>query len=172
MRALHKGLLLGALQLALVMSLGAKLLIDRARLPRAWVHVVPFDPELPLRGRYVRLALEVPTLQMTGETTSPHVSPGRRFGQARLLLQDGQLVAAPAEPGTGLPVELRRSGDVSTARLAEPVLFFIPEHVPDPSRRGPDEELWVEVTVPKKGIPRPIRLGVKKAGVITPLGLN
>ena len=51
MRALHKGLLLGALQLALVMSLGAKLLIDRARLPRAWVHVVPFDPDLPLRGR-------------------------------------------------------------------------------------------------------------------------
>src|SRR2546426_5931075 len=74
------------------MSLGAKLLIDRARLPRAWVHVVPFDPDLPLRGRYVRLALEVPTVQMTGETTSPHVSPGRRFGQAKLLLQDGQLV--------------------------------------------------------------------------------
>src|SRR3989442_7051435 len=108
------------------MSLGAKLLIDRARLPRAWVHVVPFDPELPLRGRYVRLALEVPTLQMTGETTSPHVSPGRRFGQARLLLQDGQLVAAPAEPGTGLPVELTRSGDVSTARLPQPVLFVMP----------------------------------------------
>jgi hypothetical protein len=57
------------------------------------------------------------------------------------------------------------------ARLQEPVAYFIPEHVPDPSRRAAGEELWVEVTVPKKGPPRPIRLGVKKAGTLTPLDL-
>jgi hypothetical protein len=44
--------------------------------------------------------------------------------------------------------------------------------VKDPSRREPDEELWVEVTVPARGAPRPIRLGVKKNGVVTPLELN
>jgi hypothetical protein len=53
--------------------------------------------------------------------------------------------------------------------LVEQAPFFIAEHVPDPSRRGPGEELWVEVSVPAKGIPRPIRLGVRKDGVLTPL---
>jgi hypothetical protein len=51
----------------------------------------------------------------------------------------------------------------------EPLVYFIPEHAPDPSRRAADEELWVEVTLPKKGPLRPIRLGVKKGGVLTPL---
>jgi len=54
--------------------------------------------------------------------------------------------------------------------LAAPLAFFITEHIPDPSRRPPGEELWVEVTIPKKGPPRPIRIGIKKAdGPIVPL---
>jgi hypothetical protein len=41
------------------------------------------------------------------------------------------------------------------------------------SRRQEGEELWVEVTIPKKGPPRPIRLGVKKGdGAIIPLALK
>jgi hypothetical protein len=53
------------------------------------------------------------------------------------------------------------------------VAFFIPEHVPDPSRRPPGEQLWIEATIPKKGIPRPIRLGVRKgSGQIVPLDLR
>jgi len=31
------------------------------------------------------------------------------------------------------------------------------------------EEMWVEVTVPAKGPPRPLRVGIKKDGVITPM---
>ena len=54
------------------------------------------------------------------------------------------------------------------ARLA----YFIPEHAADPSIRPADEELWAEVTVPRKGPPRPIQLGVKKNGILTPLKLN
>ena len=34
------------------------------------------------------------------------------------------------------------------------------------------EELWVEVTLPKQGGPRPIRLAVKKDGVLAPLELD
>lgn len=112
MTPLARGLLVGALHLAIVASLGAKLLYDRATRPRTWVHVLPVDPDSPLRGRYVRLRIE-----------------GR------------------------------------DDRLA----FFIPEHVPDPSIRPPGEELWAEVTLPRKGAPRPIRLAVKKNGVLTPL---
>jgi hypothetical protein len=56
--------------------------------------------------------------------------------------------------------------------LAEPVAFFLPEHAPDPTRRARDEELWVEVSVPRRGPPRPIRLGVKKNGALTPLDVR
>ena len=112
MSRLLKGVFVAAAHAAIVASLGGKLLLDRATRPRTWVHVLPVDPDDPLRGRYVRLRIE-------GRT--------------------------------------------------EQLVFFIPEHVPDPSRRGPGEELWAEVTLPRKGAPRPIRLAVKKDGVLTPL---
>jgi hypothetical protein len=112
MTPLAKGLLVAGLHVALTASLGAKLLMDRATRPRVWVHVLPVDPDSPLRGRYVRLRIKD-----------------------------------------------------SSERLA----FFIPEHIPDPSIRAADEELWAEVTLPRKGPPRPIRLAVKKDGVLTPL---
>lgn len=108
-----KGLIVCVLHVAIVSTLGVKLLIDRATRPRMWVHVRPVDPDLPMRGRYVRLRTEGP----------------------------GPAVIA----------------------------FFIPEHVPDPSVRAPGEELWAEVTIPRKGPPRPIRLAVKRDGVLTPL---
>ena len=69
----------------------------------------------------------------------------------------------PDSPLRGRYVRLRIDG--SNERLA----FFIPEHIPDPSMRAPGEELWAEVTRPRKGAPRPIRLAVKKDGVLTPL---
>ena len=58
-------------------------------------------------------------------------------------------------------------------RLEPSVAFFIPPGVADPSRRPPGEQLWVEVTLPVAGPPRPIRLGVKRGeGPITPLELR
>jgi len=170
MKPLHKGLLLAALHLALISSLGAKLLVDRARLPRVWVKTASFDPDLPIRGRYVSLGLLVKV-----EKGSTSREPGYG-GPATLTVKDGQLVAVLSEPPTGIRVWANpRRGtpeSLETGRLDKPVTFFIPEHVPDPSWRPPDEELWVEVTVPKKGPPRPIRLGVKKAGVLSPLALD
>jgi hypothetical protein len=41
--------------------------------------------------------------------------------------------------------------------------------VDDPSRRQRGEEPWVEITIPRAGAPRPIRLGVRKDGQLTPL---
>jgi len=110
-------LIVAAIHVALVGSLGAKLLVDRAVRPRVWARTHPVDPNMPVRGRYVRLRLD-----------------------------------APFEGAT--------------------VVYFIPEHVADPSRRAAGEELWVEVTVPRRGAPRPIRLGVKRDGVLTPLELR
>jgi uncharacterized membrane-anchored protein len=131
LKPIHKALLLGIVQLALVASLGGKLLADRATRPRFWLKTAPVDPDLPIRGRYVRLQVEV--------------------------------------PATGLGGRFEKEEEQRMSVRQEPLVYFIPEHAPDPSRRAADEELWVEVTLPKKGPLRPIRLGVKKGGVLTPL---
>jgi hypothetical protein len=151
---LAKGLLLAGVQLAIVFSLSAKYAIDRERLPRVWAKAMPFDPNLPIRGRYVRLQLEV--------TNPPTTQPGNSIRY--LATADGKLSAALDEKGTTV------LWPQANATMSEPVAYFIPEHVPDPSLRAPGEELWVEVTVPRHGTPRPIRLGVKKeGGAIQPL---
>jgi hypothetical protein len=50
------------------------------------------------------------------------------------------------------------------------VLFFVPEHALPFERARP--ELWAEVTIPKEGPPRPIRLGVFRDGKMEPLAVN
>ena len=114
-----RGLILAAIQGLIVFSLAAKYQVDRERLPKEWMHAAPFDPNLPIRGRYVRI----------------------------------RLVDHPKYDRV-------------------PLAFFIPEHVPDPSIRAAGEELWVQVSVPENGPPRPIQLGVKRNGVLTPLPMN
>jgi hypothetical protein len=160
------GLLLALAHVALVGSLGLKLLADRARLPRAWARTMPFDPSTPLRGRYVRLGVEVP-MASTVAGIGAYAEPG-----VRLRAVDGKVVGE-IDSGTAAPrVQLRQDGGVWSSRLAELVAFFIPEHVPDPSVRQPGEELWVELTLPEQGWPRPIRLGVMREGKLTPLELR
>jgi hypothetical protein len=89
----------------------------------------------------------------------------------RLSVRDGQLVAEGSADVAGASGSVVHRGDRQVVRLA-PVAFFIPESVADPSVRQPGEELWVEVSVPPRGAPRPIRLGVKKDGTLTPLDLR
>lgn len=60
MKPVYKGILLAALQVALVCTLGAKLLYDRAHRPRIWIKAAIFDPELPVRGRYLSLNVGPP----------------------------------------------------------------------------------------------------------------
>lgn len=55
------------------------------------------------------------------------------------------------------------------------VLFFVPERtLPfEELRNGRGApELWAEVTIPRKGPPRPIRLALKRAGSLIPLEVN
>ena len=159
----RKGLILALVHVLIVCSLGAKLLVDRTRRPRVWARTAPVDPDSPLRGRYVRLRVESSDPESLTPSRSGHVMLGER---------DGLLVLLPSPEDTGLTASVtsvqRRRAVVLDQRLA----YFIPEHVPDPSIRAPDEELWVEVTLPRRGAPRPIRLGVKKNGVLTPLDLD
>lgn len=166
-----KSLLLAGCHAALVLSLGAKLLVDRATCPRAWVKAAPVDPDLPIRGRYVRLRVELP---VTGVAQAPEElhptepwEPRLRGDQVQVKVVSGPSgLRAEAVPEAGvratLPLAVKDlPKDRWTVTLQEPLAFFIPEHVPDPSRRAPGEELWVEVTLPRKGPLRPIRLAVK-----------
>jgi len=163
--AMRNGLVVAALHAAIVGSLGGKLLIDRATRPRVWARAAPVDPDLPIRGRYVSLRLEVhqdPALDATTVETR---------GVA-LAARDGRLVAVSPPDAHGLHARPTVRAGERLLVLGPPVAYFIPEHAADPSRLASGEELWVEVTIPRAGAPRPIRLGVKKDGVLTPLDLD
>lgn len=165
MTARRAGVALAIVHLLLVGTLGLKLLADRARLPRAWARTLPFDPNLPIRGRYVSLRLEVPLA---------NGSDNARAGEYRKVrLQPvGDRLRGVLDDDGPLRVRLDSAADGLVAGLDDPVAFFIPEHIPDPSLRPTGEELWAEVTVPRRGPPRPIRLGVRRDGTLTPLEIR
>jgi hypothetical protein len=174
--SVQKGLIVGLIHIAIVGSLGAKLLIDRATYPRAWARALPVDPDLPIRGRYVRLRLEA---TFAPGSTSPdeagevsQKAPTETPARVALSAENAELVARMSDRPTDPFGRRRDQREGFTVELMSPVAFFIPEHVPDPSVRPAGEELWVEVTLPRRGAPRPIRLAVKKDGVLTPLPLD
>lgn len=177
MKPLYKGFIIALVHVCIVSSLGAKLLYDRTVRPRVWVLTAPYDPELPIRGRYVRLQLVVEPRDLKEAVAA---GPAWVTPQAVVLrVENNRLVALPTDGPNkiGSPERLRvrfiQRQEQKLAVLEQRVAFFIPEHVPDPSRRQPGEELWVEVTIPHNGPPRPIQLGVKKEdGQIIPLVLN
>ena len=164
-QAMRKGLLVAALHVALVASLGGKLLVDRAIRPRVWARAAPVDPGLPIRGRYIQLRIQaVPSSELRSRE-SQHLP-------IALVARDGQLVAERATGSSKLSARVMQRAGEGVAVLDEPLAYFIPEHIVDPSIRAAGEELWVEVTIPRAGAPRPIRLGVKKDGVLTPLDVK
>ncbi|HVO94726.1 MAG TPA: hypothetical protein VMT22_17885 [Terriglobales bacterium] len=174
MTPLVKGLAIAVAHIALVASLGGKLLYDRAMRPRIWVRAAPYDPTLPIRGRYVSLQLVVEPRglreQKSGDQWPAPQSVTLRSDQDRLV--------AEVIPNTGYEASdvhvlyVQRRGE-KLAVLDQPCAFYIPEHIADPSVRPEGEQLWVEVTIPRKGPPRPIQLGVKKNNAsIVPLNID
>ena len=157
MKPAYRGFLIGVLQCLMVLSIAGKYAMERTSLPRVWANATPYDPNLPLRGRYVSLRLQVDVPENFGGYYQP----------VRLYVENSRLMAALAS-GTGVTISRFPRGWI----LAQPVAFFIPDNVPDPSQLKPGEELWVEVSVPKTGLPRPLRLAIKKDGVMTPLDLR
>src|SRR5207247_10916041 len=73
MKLSRKGIILAALQLAIVASLAAKYAIDRARFPRVWAQTVAYDPDLPIRGRYLSVRLRVDADRVYGVSPLPRV---------------------------------------------------------------------------------------------------
>lgn len=140
-----RGVALALFQVALLLLVWGRYAVDRATLPMAWVRTVPIDPDDPLRGRYVRLWLEA----RDESSGAPRVE---------LAVRGDTLVARAASEGAGLAWRSAASADPGHIVLDQPVAYFLPEGVPDPSRLEAGEELWVQVSVPRDGLPRPLQL--------------
>lgn len=177
-------------QLALVSSVAGKYLYERHTCPRVWTRAAAEDPELMMRGRYLSLKLRVDscksTLPGTKEAavaqnlvTGYESKPGGALGRvevtfpAQLKAEDGKLTATwihdAGKSGRGQRVSGWLEGPCDAMQVEMPVDFFIPEHAQDPSRLQAGQELWIEVTVPPAGPPRPIQLALKQDGEWKPL---
>jgi len=174
MKPLYKGLAVALVHILIVLSLGAKLLYDRATRPRVWVRTGQVDPDLPIRGRYFTLNLEVHSSDFHRDPQNPlafKTAQGYDPGYVTLAVENGQLVAhrtdRPSEMTINSWAQRGNHGD-DVFVLSSPVVFFIAEHAEAP-RVGRGGELWAEVTVPKKGPPRPIQLAIKHGDQWTPL---
>ena len=196
MNPMTKAVAVALIQLLIVCSLGGKLLYDRSTRPRAWFKTEKYDPNMPIRGRYVWLQVEV------NDPLSPEEVKKKFKGEIEMyesrnaklrtqsFYQFGQ-ECGKLEVRAEIPVPIfeegfaawncpdleftrRRMGERMVLQLVEPMVFFISDTAQDPTRRPNGEELWVLATIPRKGPPRPLVLGVKKPGetTITPLNLN
>jgi hypothetical protein len=168
MTGLTKGVAVALLHILIVTSLGGKVLYDRVHRPRVWVRTgISLDSHLEIHamhwGRYLtlRLAVQAPWF---------HPAPkSDEHDEVWLEMKGGWLVAHKSESYTGLSISSwtwHPNGD--TVYLDQSVAFFLAEHVEYPRPR-PGEELWAEVTMPKKGPPRPIQLALKQGTEWKPL---
>ena len=163
-----RGLSIAVVHVALVAVVGGVLLYERNSLPTAWALTTGLDPVLPIRGRYVSLNLVVePRGELPDEGAE---GTGWAIAGATLSVEDGRLVATVLPPGKeedpfswrGQAIQRVETTPAAPVWvLVEPVAFFLPEDAPDPTRLEPGKELWAEVTVPREGPPRPIRLEVR-----------
>jgi hypothetical protein len=181
------------IQLALVSSIAAKYLYQRWKCPRVWTRTVAYDPEMVMRGRYLSVQLVVDgcqsTLPSAKQVRMPHdkngVPTGTQFsinapGQfefpAELKVEGNTLKAIRLpewkDDSAGQRVMASPGSSCENLRLEEPVDFYIAEHAVSPTPVKMGQELWVEVTVPPKGPPRPVQLALKENGNWRPLGLQ
>ena len=181
------------IQLAIVSSVAAKYLYQRATCPRVWTRAAAYDPALIMRGRYLSLQLVVDGCQSTlpsakqanfprningSAIQGPYVirTAGNVEFPARLKVVDNKLLAIriedAEETSSGQHVTAWPGLPCNQMRLKEPVDFYIPEHAIDPTRLKPGQELWIEVTVPPKGPPRPIQLALKDNAAWRPVALQ
>jgi hypothetical protein len=193
MRLAKASIALLVFQFLIVSTVAAKYFYQRKTCPHVWTRATAYDPSLVMRGRYLSLQLIVngcgSTLPSAKDAQFPRdlngVPGGNTFSirsadsvwfQAKLAVRDNKLIATRAP-------EADRSSATQTVaappgapcdqmRLAEPVDFYIAEHANDPTFLKQGQELWIEVTVPPKGPPRPLQLALKDNGGWRPLAFQ
>ncbi len=179
MKTKHTAALLLAIQLLLVLSIAAKYLYERRTRPRIWVRATQYDPSQPLRGRYLALQLTIDACSLPRDAA--HY---QRFGPPEglwtwdtvLSAQDGKLTAkldaGPRSVSDLSRVTLPENRACNIGALGDPLEYFIPEHARTPFPLKSAQELWVEVTLPSEGPPRPIQLALADSFGFHPLHLD
>jgi hypothetical protein len=153
-----------------------------------------YDPSLIMRGRYMSMQLTVDgcqsTLPSAAEAKYPRdvngVPKGNSYSvvarqyvefEATLAAKNNKLVAIriPENEDTpsGQSVFAQGGSPCDAMRLSDPVDFYLAEHAQSPLPLSKGQELWVEVTVPPVGPPRPFQLALKEAdGAWKPLAFQ
>ena len=70
MKPLAKAAVVALIHVLIVSSLGAQLLYDRRTRPQAWFLTQRYDPNLPIRGRYVSMQITVSDPRSQGRSPS------------------------------------------------------------------------------------------------------
>jgi hypothetical protein len=145
-----------------------------------------------MRGRYLALELTVDgcqsTLPSAKDANFPRdvngaVQPGPYVLRpqtidfhANLKVVNNTLVAVRIEgqedSNAGEEVVGTASSPCNQMQLASSTDFFISDTAQSPLPLKPGQELWIEVTVPPKGPPRPMQLALKDNGAWKPLDLR
>lgn len=172
MKNWQKGIIVGVAHVLIVLTLGGKLLYDRAHRPRVWVRTAQVDPDLPVRGRYLTLRLEI--LAPDYSPAAAELAPGQKQPMPEYFNEDvaltvinGRLVAHKTDQRTNMRLWKQTRQGREQFVLSSSLAFFVPEHAETPHPKSGDE-LWAEVTIPRKGPPRPIQLAVKHGTNWTP----
>ena len=168
----RSGLRLAGVQAVLMLSTGVLFWFDRQTSPRAWVPTAPIDPSLPIRGRYITLTMVAPFVPSNRNDSVDELVGSWQDVELRV---EADRLKAVQKVGAGFNnyggTIMLREGSLAVDPGPE-LAFFIPPDVMDPSIRPDGSTLWVEVTLPVSGAPRPIQLGIEKDGQIEPLALR
>jgi uncharacterized membrane-anchored protein len=178
------------IQVAIVSTIALKYFYQRATCPRVWTRTAAYDPSLVMRGRYLSLQVTVDGCSSTLPSAKNAQFPRNVNGtpsiptfnvnasdavwfQARLAVKDNKLIAIrvpESESSASTQSVTAQPGSAcDQMRLSVPVDFYISEHAKDPSFIKQGQQLWIEVTVPPKGPPRPLQLALKDNGIWKPL---
>jgi hypothetical protein len=189
MKRTHAAILLLAVQLVLVLGVAAKYLYERATRPRVWVLAGVYDPSQPLRGRYLALQLIVdacslphdqshlqPAFDAMNSSYKGPKLPGQWNWTVALKASNGKLIAVeddnPRSPADAPRITSLDNLPCDRVRITPGVEYFIPDTAKSPLPLKPGQYLWVEVTVPAEGPPRPIQLAVSDEAGFHPLSLR
>lgn len=184
----NRAVLLMVIQCLLVSSIAAEYLYERVTRPRVWARAAQYDPNRPMRGRYLALTPEVDACGLPHDRESKSVYNGyspngtpvepnttwqwrvvAKAKDGKLVVEDARNVLPRSETQT---IWLNDDQPCATARLTPGVDFFIPDTAKTPFPLKPGTELWVEVTVPPAGPPRPIQLALSDHGQWKPLKID
>ena len=182
MRQARAGLILMAIQLLLVLSVAGKYLYERKVCPRIWTRATQFDPNSPLRGRYLALQLVMNGCALPRDASHytegykdyyGKATPGYWMWDVSLDVKDGHLTPQLADhlrgPKDIQRVTLQEGKPCDRSLLSSQEEYFIPDTAKGPFSLKTGQELWVEVTIPPSGPPRPIQIALSSEGRFAPL---